>query len=153
MQGVDDRPRLNDLLHKLPWSSSLHSHADFKEQIFAATCISHLDVCSQEFTPDCLDKVVTGLLYMLSGRGGGSDLVRAVAQHRAAQGLSWVCLNPEAPNIIMERGLKVLAAVITSDSLDRSVLVETIALCGWLALSGDDNAFRLGEISEVLEQP
>ena len=152
MQVADDRPRFIDLLHKLPWSQSLHSHADLREQIYAASYISHMDVCSQEFTQDSLKKVVAGLIYMLSGRGGGADSVRAVAQFRAAQALSWMCFNPEAPDLIMERGLKTLIAVITSDSLDRNVLVETIALCGWLALSGDDKAFQLGATSEVRHQ-
>jgi hypothetical protein len=147
MESTD--PRFADLLHKLPWSPNLHSHAELREQIFAATHIGNLDACSPDFTVDALRKVVTGLIYMLSGRGGGSDSVRTLAQQRAAQALSWMCFNPEAPDLILEGGLKVVVSVLTSESLDRNVLIETIALCGWLALSGDDKAFQLGVTNEV----
>ena len=108
-----------------------------------------MDVCGPEFTDENLSKVVPGLVYMLSGRGGGFESVRSLAQQKAAMALSWICLNPKAPELIMERGLKVLIAVITLDSLDRNVLIETIALCGWLAIAGDDMAFQLGATNEV----
>jgi hypothetical protein len=149
MESDTSRHRFKDFLQKLPWSPNLHSHADLRDQIFAATQIGNMDACSPDLTVEALRKVVIGLVYMLSGRGGGSDSVRTLAQQKAAQALSWMCFNPEAPDLILEGGLKVLVSVLTSESLDRCVLIETIALCGWLALSGDDKAFQLGATNEV----
>jgi len=39
---------------------------------------------------------------------------------------------------------------VLSDVHDRSVLLEVITLAGWLALSSEDNALRVGSESEVL---
>ena len=146
---------MEKVLDKLPWRR-LHEHPDIKDQIEAATAITAMDLATTECKGDSLRNVVRGLMYMVSGKTSGSDALRLLAQGRAARALAWLCFLDDIPRIFFEgpaqgnsEYLLTLSRLIV-ETHDRAVLIELLALIGWLANASDDYAQLLGGETDMV---
>ena len=147
---------MDKLLDDLPWSRRLHEHPEPKTQISAATAIASMDLAKVESKGDTLKNLVRGLMYMISGKTSSADYTRQLAQARAARALAWICYLDEVPGIVLEGAqqgnsdhLSTLSRLLV-ETHDRAVLVELIALVGWLANASDDYAQLVGSDTDIL---
>ena len=147
---------MEKLLDDLPWSRRLHEHPEPKAQISAATAIASMDLSkSIDSKGETLKNVVRGLMYMVSGKTSAAEALRMQAQAHGARALAWLCYLDEVPGILLDGAqqgsdyLSTLSRVIM-ETHDRSVLVELIALVGWLANASDDYAQIVGSDTDIL---
>jgi len=146
---------MEQVLLDLPWKR-LHEHGELKQQINGADLISAMDVNTIDTKGETLRNVIRGLMYMISGKGSGNEAMRLQAQARAARALAWLCDLDEVPRIFLEGAaqgnsdnLSTLSRVML-ETHDRSVLLEFVALVGWLANASDEYAQLVGSEIDIL---